>query len=104
MPVDQQPSWHVVAALPVFVLQPLAVLATAWALRQVDGAPRSVADSGLVVGLVTLLAAAAFGLRLGADSGVGGLERLALWPAYAWLAAVAVALLPASSADTVTKA
>lgn len=104
VPVDQQPAWHVVAALPVFVLQPLAVLVTAEALRRSGGVSRAVAGSGLAVGALTFVAAAGFGLRLGASSWVGGLERLALWPAYPWLAVVAVALVPASRAETVTKA
>ncbi|WP_246111120.1 DUF998 domain-containing protein [Terrabacter aerolatus] len=103
VPVDQQPSWHVVAALPVFVLQPLAVLVTAEALRRSGAVSRTVARSGLVVGVLTLLAAAAFALRLGAVSWVGGLERLALWPAYPWLGVVALALVPASRSETVTK-
>ena len=91
-PVDQQPGWHVVAALPVFVLQPLAVLATAEALRRSARVPRGVVVSGLVVGAWTLAAAAAFGLRLGGPTWVGGLERLALWPTYPCLAVVAIAL------------
>ena len=85
VPVDRQPGWHVVAALPVFVLQPLAVLATAEALRRSGAVPPGVAVSGLVIGGLTLAAAAAFGLRLGDPTWVGGLERLALWPAYVWL-------------------
>lgn len=103
VPVDQHPGWHVVAALPVFVLQPLAVLATAEALRRAGVVSRAVARSGLVTGALTLTAAAGFGLSLGAATWVGGLERLALWPAYPWLAAVALALLPASRPETVTK-
>lgn len=93
VPVDQQPGLHVVAALPVFVLQPLAVLATAEALRRSGAVARGVVVAGWVVGAVTLAAAAGFGLRLGGATWVGGLERLALWPAYPWLAVVAVGLL-----------
>jgi hypothetical membrane protein len=103
VPVDQQPGWHVVAALPVFVLQPLAVLATGEALRRSGAVSRTVAISGLVVGAVTLAAAAGFGLHLGGPTWVGGLERLALWPAYPWLAVVALALPAATRSETVTK-
>jgi hypothetical membrane protein len=103
VPVDQQPGWHVVAALPVFVLQPLAVLATGEALRRSGAFSRTVARSGLVVGAVTLAAAAGFGLHLGGPTWVGGLERLALWPAYPWLAVVALALPAATRSETVTK-
>jgi hypothetical membrane protein len=91
-PVDRRPGWHVVVALPVFVLQPLAVLATAEALRRSGAVPRAVAVSGLVLGGLMLAAAVAFGLRLGSPTWVGGLERLALWPTYPWLAVVAWAL------------
>jgi hypothetical protein len=103
VPVDQQPGWHVVAALPVFVLQPLAVLATGEALRRSGAVSLTVARSGLVVGAVTLAAAAGFGLHLGGPTWVGGLERLALWPAYPWLAVVALALPAATRSETVTK-
>ena len=54
-----------------------------------------------LIGAVTLAAAAAFGARLGGPTWVGGLERLALWPAYVWLAVVALALLVASRSETV---
>lgn len=101
VPVDQQPGWHVVAALPVFVLQPVAVLATAEALRRSGAASRAVARSGTLIGALTLAAAVAFGLRLGSPTWVGGLERLVLWPAYVWLAVVALALLVASRSETV---
>lgn len=101
VPVDQQPGWHVVVALPVFVLQPLAVLATAEALRRSGVVSRAVARSGTFVGALTLAAAAAFGARLGGPTWVGGLERLALWPAYVWLGVVALALLVASRSETV---
>jgi hypothetical protein len=45
------------------------------------------------VGAVTVAAAFALGLLLEAESWVGGLERLALWPAYLWLGAVGAGLL-----------
>lgn len=100
-PVDEQPGWHVVAALPVFVLQPLAVLATAGALRRSVVVPSGVWISGGVIAAVTLTAAAAFGARLGGPTWVGALERAALWPAYVWLGVVALALLGASRSETV---
>ena len=93
-PVDRQPEVHALVAAPVFVLQPLAVLATADALRRTHGAvPSWVVGTGRAVGAVTLTAALAFGLFVGAGSWVGGLERLALWPAYLWLGAVGAGLL-----------
>jgi hypothetical protein len=103
VPVDQRPGVHAVVALPVFVLQPLAVLATAEALRRSGAVHRAVAVSGLVLGGVMLAAAASFGLRLTSPTWVGGLERLALWPTYPWLAVVAWALLVARRSETVAK-
>ena len=103
VPVDQHPGWHGVVAVPVFVLQPLAVLVTAEALRRSHAVSRGVAVSGLVLGGLMVAAAAAFGLRLGDPTWVGALERLALWPTYPWLAAVAWALLGARRSETVAK-
>ena len=104
VPVDQRPGWHAVVALPVFVLQPLAVLVTAESLRRSRAASRGVAVSGLVLGGLMVAAAAAFGLRLGDPTWVGALERLALWPTYPWLAVAAGALLAARRSETVAKA
>ena len=93
-PVDQHPELHALVALPVFVLQPLAVLATAGALRRTrDAVPAWVVGSGYAVGALTLAASVAFGLALEAEVWVGGLERLALWPAYLWLGGAGAALL-----------
>jgi hypothetical membrane protein len=94
VPVDQHPGLHTLVAAPVFVLQPPAVVATALALRRTHGAVHPwVVSSGFAVGALTLAAAAAFGVRLGEQTWVGGLERLALWPAYLWLGAVGAGLL-----------
>ncbi|MCU1538806.1 MAG: hypothetical protein JWP82_3157 [Humibacillus sp.] len=87
-PVDAVPTVHSLVAAPVFVLQPLAVLATAAALRHSSWAPRWVVVSGLGVGAFTAAAAVAFGVRIGSPTWVGGLERLALWPTYPWLGVV----------------
>lgn len=104
VPVDQLPGWHAVVAVPVFVLQPLAVLVTAETLRRSRAVSRGVARSGIVLGGIMVAAAAAFGLRLGDPTWVGALERLALWPTYPWLAVVAWALLVARRSETVAKA
>ncbi|WP_185747019.1 DUF998 domain-containing protein [Humibacillus xanthopallidus] len=94
VPVDQWPGPHALVAAPVFALQPLAVLATAAALRRTPGSvPRWVVTTGVAVAALTAAAAVAFGLRLGEATWVGGLERLALWPAYLWLGVVGAALL-----------
>jgi hypothetical membrane protein len=103
VPVDQRPGWHAVVALPVFVLQPVAVLVTAEALRRSTVVPRGVAVSGLVLGGLMVAAAVTFALGLGDPTWVGGLERLALWPTYPWLGVVAWALLVARRSETVAK-
>jgi hypothetical membrane protein len=86
-PVDALPAVHSLVAAPVFVLQPLAVLATSAALRR-SAAPAWLATAGLVVGALTGVVAIAFAARIGSPTWVGGLERLALWPAYPWLGVV----------------
>lgn len=85
VPVDQHPSLHVLVAVPVFITQPLALIATALALK---GTHRALTASGVMVGLGCLIGAAGF---LAVNDGpywVGFWERLALWPAYPWLAVV----------------
>lgn len=89
VPLDQNLELHAEVSLPVFLAQPLAVLITAMALRAHVGLARS----GLAVGLVSLAAALAY-LGAPAISDFGGLlERLALWPGYLWLPALAVAVV-----------
>jgi hypothetical membrane protein len=92
-PVDVGPALHAAVALPVFVLQPLALLATGVAVGRSGAIGPGVPRSGLVVGAVTVVAAAGFAGRLGAGTWVGAFERLTLWPAYPWLAVAAWALL-----------
>ena len=85
-PVDESTVLHTIAAAPLFVCQPLALLLLGRALR-----PRhpGLATFLLVTGSVA--AAAAVGFVVG-DAGVGLLERLALWPVLGALAAVGVVL------------
>lgn len=59
-------------------------------LRDTPRGPRS---TGLVAGALSLVGAICFGVRLGQPTGVGALERLALWPAYLWLGLLDVALI-----------
>jgi hypothetical protein len=91
-PVDRVPL-HSLAAGPVFLLQPFAVVATAIALRPSARTHFRVGAAGLVVGAATIVGALSFGLRIGHPTWVGALERLALWPAYGWLGLVAATLL-----------
>lgn len=86
-PVDAHPLLHSLVALPVFVAQPLAVLLHARWLTA-----GRVRTAGTALGLVAALGAVAFGVLLGADAWSGAAERLAIWPAKAWLPLAAIAL------------
>ena len=85
-PLDQDAALHALAATPLFVAQPVALLVLGHRLRE----ERPVlAKSLFVTGVVTAAAAAAF-IVAGDDRAAGALERLALWPvlfglgAFAW--------------------
>ena len=83
-PLDQDPTLHTFAAAPLFVAQPVALIALAarsWSVR--PGLARAL----LVTGVVTSFAAVAFVLH-GDGAGAGALERLALWPVLVALAGV----------------
>ncbi|OFE15637.1 hypothetical protein BA895_21975 [Humibacillus sp. DSM 29435] len=90
VPVDQHPSLHVLVAVPVFVTQPVAVLATALAFK---GTHRGLTASGVMVGIGCLVGAGAFLVASAGVSWVGFWERFALWPAYPWLAVVGAVVL-----------
>ncbi len=92
-PVDQYPAVHALVATPIFVLQPLAILATVVAVGRGPEAPRGVRSTGLVAGALSVIGSLAFGARLGQPTWSGAVERLALWPAYLWLGLLAAALL-----------
>ena len=85
-PLDQDATLHALAATPLFVGQPVALLALGHRLR--EERPR-LAKALLATGLVTGAAAVAF-IVSGDEQAAGALERLALWPvlgalaAYAW--------------------
>ncbi|GHJ60955.1 hypothetical protein NOK12_34730 [Nocardioides sp. OK12] len=84
-PLDQDATLHAIAATPLFVAQPVALIVLGARLRGVR--PR-MAGALLVAGVVTASAAAAFVLS-GDGSAAGALERLALWPVLIGLAAFA---------------
>ncbi len=84
-PLDQDTTLHALAATPLFVAQPIALVVLGARLRQDQ--PR-LARALLTTGAVTGVAAAAF--VLSGDGPVSGaLERLALWPVLLGLAAFA---------------
>ncbi|NYJ73190.1 DUF998 domain-containing protein [Allobranchiibius huperziae] len=85
-PLDQDGTLHAIAATPLFVAQPIALIVLGVRLR--DEQPR-LARVLLATGAVTAAAAVAF-VASGDSPVSGGLERLALWPvllgtaAFAW--------------------
>lgn len=84
-PLDQGADLHYVVSLPVFVGQPLAFLllgSLMWRERRVPAAAL------VTVGVVTAFAALGFAVTGDMEHGRGVLERLALWPAFAALAAL----------------
>jgi hypothetical membrane protein len=84
-PLDQDATLHAIAATPLFVCQPLALLVLGHRLREEQ--PR-LAKALLATGLVTATAAVGF-IVSGDDRAAGALERLALWPVLPGLAAFA---------------
>jgi hypothetical membrane protein len=87
-PVNEDAATHGLVALPIFVAQPLAIALMGVSLRH--RYPRTSLAS-YVVAAASAVGAAAFGLLVGDDAGpIGAVERLALWPGYAWVCVVAL--------------
>lgn len=84
-PLDQDATLHALAATPLFVAQPLALLLLGHRVRRTR--PR-VGTALRATGVLTAAAAAAFVLS-GEGAAGGALERLALWPVLFGLAAYA---------------
>lgn len=85
-PLDQDATLHALAATPLFVAQPLALMGLGHRLRHQQ--PR-LAKALLATGVVTGAAAVGFVVS-GDDAAVSGaLERLALWPVLFGLAGFA---------------
>lgn len=82
-PLDQDATLHAIAATPLFVAQPLALLALGRRLRT-----RSPRLAGVLVTTGVVTAVAALGFVLTPEGSVSGaLERLALWPVLAGVGA-----------------
>jgi hypothetical membrane protein len=85
-PLDQDATLHAVAAAPLFVAQPVALLLLG---ARVRGQSPRLGNALLATGAVTAAAAVGFVLS-GEGRAAGALERAALWPvllglgAYAW--------------------
>ncbi len=81
-PLDQNATLHAIAATPLFVAQPVALIVLGARLR--TGRPR-LAKALVAVGVLTGTAAVAFVLP-GGGAASGVLERIALWPVFLALA------------------
>ncbi len=92
-PLDQGTTLHAIAATPLFVAQPIALLVLGVRLRAHQ--PR-LARVLLTTGAVTGAAATAFVLS-GDGPASGALERLALWPVIVALAGFSWTSLPRAS-------
>ncbi len=84
-PLDQDATRHALAAAPLFVAQPIALIVLGARLRH--DRPR-LARALLTTGAVTGAAAVSFVLS-GDGPASGALERLALWPILVGLAGFA---------------
>jgi hypothetical membrane protein len=84
-PLDQDATLHALAATPLFVAQPLALLLLGRRVR--PDRPR-LGTALLATGALTAAAAVAFVLS-GDGAAAGALERAALWPVLLGLAAFA---------------
>ena len=89
-PLDQNATVHAIAAAPLFVAQPVALIVLGVRLR--NDRPR-LAGTLLAAGVVTGTAAVSFVLS-GDGPASGALERLALWPVLVGLAGFAWTQLP----------
>ncbi|KQY58851.1 hypothetical protein ASD11_04250 [Aeromicrobium sp. Root495] len=92
-PLDQDATLHAIAATPLFVAQPVALIILG--LRSRKDGPR-LAWVLVALGVVTSAAAVSFVLSDG-DSASGAFERLALWPVLVALAGFALTHFPPAS-------
>lgn len=89
-PLDHSQGAHYAVALPIFVIRPVALALSAWALAQLH--PRLSALTWIIAA-ITLVGVVGFGVAGAYGHLQGATERLALWPADFWFACVAITLL-----------
>ncbi len=93
-PLDVHRDGHVLAAGPLFVAQPIALIVLGLLLRSRRPGTGSVL---IATGALCAVAAGAF---IGIDHAVGVTERIALWPVFVALAVVGAQELRVSRAGT----
>lgn len=89
-PLDQDVTLHAIAATPLFVAQPIALIVLGARLR---GSRPRLSRALLATGALTSAAAVGFVLS-GDGAASGALERLALWPVLVGLAGYAWTQVP----------
>ena len=90
-PADVDENLHVLGALLVFVFGNTAMLAAAFAGR--SPLLRELRTVSAVLGLLGLAGTVLFLSRVDAGIGVGGMERVAVFPLFAWVTAAGLRLL-----------
>ncbi|MFD6717335.1 hypothetical protein AMK25_12680 [Micromonospora sp. TSRI0369] len=90
-PADVDENLHVLGALLVFVFGNTAMLAAAFAGR--SPLLRGLRTVSAVLGLLGLAGTVLFLSRVDAGIGVGGMERVAVFPLFAWVTAAGLRLL-----------
>ncbi|MGA9714503.1 MAG: DUF998 domain-containing protein [Aeromicrobium sp.] len=93
-PLDLYRDGHVLAAGPLFVAQPIALVVLGLLVR----ARRPRTGSALIA--TGALCGVAAGVFIGVDHAVGVTERMALWPVFVALAVVGVQELRSAATDT----
>ncbi len=96
VPLNVDLELHTLVSTPAFLAQPAALMATGWALRRHRP---GLAWSALATGVVSAAGAVAFLVRFDSADFGGLLERLALWPTYLWVPAMALTFLPRPRID-----
>lgn len=87
VPLDQDLDLHTVVSTPVIVAQPAALIILGVVLRR---RYHVIGWCGVIAGIVSAAAAIPTLLGLTIADLTGGVERLALWPAYLWLSVMAI--------------
>ncbi|MCO1614633.1 DUF998 domain-containing protein [Micromonospora sp. CPM1] len=90
-PADVDENLHVLGALLVFAPGNAALLAAALARR--SPLLRELRTVSALLGLLGLAGTVLFLSRVGAGIGVGGMERVAVFPLFAWVTAAGLRLL-----------
>ncbi|MEU1759590.1 DUF998 domain-containing protein [Micromonospora sp. NPDC005257] len=90
-PADVDENLHVLGALLVFALGNAAMLAAAFAGR--SPLLRELRTVSAILGLLGLAGVVLFLARVDVGIGVGGMERVAVFPLFAWVTAAGLRLL-----------